>query len=219
MANVRHLGLFPWCLNADEQFFKGSDISSKAVPMWWRVKKWKLESEYTAKSNLQETNYAEIKFFDITTLTKQIVVDDEIQIVTLYSAETDLVCGGVIYDEESKQSYRVGADHLFPFSMPLLNTDTYVKLGPKFDFQVLGDDINGATVAGDGQILGNLALNYCGLSFSIPLKLLGNFGGLSELTSINCTLEAVEYWRYDPGDGLGPIYDSQTGKQLRTFPA
>jgi hypothetical protein len=30
---------------------------------------------------------------------------------------------------------------------------------------------------------------------------------------------ATEYWPYDPGDGLGPIYDSATGAQLRPFPA
>lgn len=32
------------------------------------------------------------------------------------------------------------------------------------------------------------------------------------------TIEATEYWPYDPGDGLGPIYDSATGEQLRPFP-
>jgi hypothetical protein len=35
--------------------------------------------------------------------------------------------------------------------------------------------------------------------------------------SINIT--ASEYWPYDPNDGLGPIYDSATGEQLRPFPA
>ena len=29
---------------------------------------------------------------------------------------------------------------------------------------------------------------------------------------------ATEYWPYDPGDGLGPIYGSATGVQLRAFP-
>lgn len=33
------------------------------------------------------------------------------------------------------------------------------------------------------------------------------------------SVEAVEYWPYDPGDGLGPIYDSATGRQLRPFPS
>jgi hypothetical protein len=28
-----------------------------------------------------------------------------------------------------------------------------------------------------------------------------------------------KWWPYDPGDGLGPIYDSTTGEQLREFPA
>jgi hypothetical protein len=32
-------------------------------------------------------------------------------------------------------------------------------------------------------------------------------------------LKPAEYWPYDPGDGLGPIYDSATGAQLRPFPA
>lgn len=27
------------------------------------------------------------------------------------------------------------------------------------------------------------------------------------------------YWPYDPGDGGGPIYDTATGKQLRSFPS
>lgn len=31
-------------------------------------------------------------------------------------------------------------------------------------------------------------------------------------------LKPSEYWPYDPGDGLGPIYDSATGAQLRPFP-
>lgn len=33
------------------------------------------------------------------------------------------------------------------------------------------------------------------------------------------SITATEYWPYDPGDGLGPIYDSATGAQLRAFPS
>ena len=43
-------------------------------------------------------------------------------------------------------------------------------------------------------------------------------GGLFVPVSLNGTLEATEYWPYDPGDGGGPIYDSATGQQLRPFP-
>jgi len=38
------------------------------------------------------------------------------------------------------------------------------------------------------------------------------------VTDMAVTLEATEYWPYDPEDGLGPIYDSATGAQLRPFP-
>jgi hypothetical protein len=40
-------------------------------------------------------------------------------------------------------------------------------------------------------------------------------------SSITGTFEITpsEYWPYDPNDGLGPIYDSTTGEQLRPFPA
>jgi hypothetical protein len=33
------------------------------------------------------------------------------------------------------------------------------------------------------------------------------------------TIKPHSYWPYDPNDGLGPIYDSETGEQLRAFPA
>ena len=38
------------------------------------------------------------------------------------------------------------------------------------------------------------------------------------VNSVSGTLTATEYWPYDPNDGLGPIYDTATGKQLRPFP-
>jgi hypothetical protein len=46
----------------------------------------------------------------------------------------------------------------------------------------------------------------------------GSFGFTNTL-SINADLEPAEYWPYDPDDGLGPIYDKDTGAQLRAFPA
>jgi hypothetical protein len=43
--------------------------------------------------------------------------------------------------------------------------------------------------------------------------------GFANNLNIIADLEAIEYWPYDPNDGLGPIYDSTTGEQLRPFPA
>lgn len=49
-------------------------------------------------------------------------------------------------------------------------------------------------------------------SLSRPFR----FGG-DEASGI-IQIAASEYWPYDPGDSLGPIYDKDTGRQLRPFP-
>ena len=36
--------------------------------------------------------------------------------------------------------------------------------------------------------------------------------------SVFASLEAIEYWPYDPLDGDGPIYDTSSGAQIRNFP-
>jgi hypothetical protein len=38
-------------------------------------------------------------------------------------------------------------------------------------------------------------------------------GGVADLT-----IKAAEFWPYDPGDGGGPIYDTNTGAQIRPMP-
>jgi hypothetical protein len=43
-------------------------------------------------------------------------------------------------------------------------------------------------------------------------------GGTTTL-EVSMSVDALEYWPYDPEDGGGPIYDSATGAQLRDFPA
>jgi len=42
--------------------------------------------------------------------------------------------------------------------------------------------------------------------------------GEASQADVQIQFEAIEYWPYDPNDGLGPIYDSVTGQQLRAFP-
>jgi hypothetical protein len=64
---------------------------------------------------------------------------------------------------------------------------------------------------------GTFNLKMLGQTFSSPIFAINNRGG--NVMDINVTLEAEEYWPYDPGDGGGPIYDSATGEQLRPFPA
>jgi hypothetical protein len=69
---------------------------------------------------------------------------------------------------------------------------------------------------------GTFTYKFLGKTYTAPIVARPiTFG--SSRTPVNVsaqfTLEATEYWPYDPGDGLGPIYDSVTGAQLREFPA
>ena len=73
---------------------------------------------------------------------------------------------------------------------------------------------------------------YANNALTAPVKLLEKTVGQLSLgtqfdeasigytpTLSNVVVEPHEYWPYDPGDGLGPIYDSTTGAQLRAFPS
>lgn len=65
--------------------------------------------------------------------------------------------------------------------------------------------------------VGNFNLKIKNVTYSFPIiwrKGVVTTGGSANL-NINVDMEAAEYWPYDPGDGCGPIYDSQTGEELR----
>ena len=93
-------------------------------------------------------------------------------------------------------------------------------LGPNFAFNADAQDMEGISTSGQYGQRGSLSVSYCGLEFIAPLKLdAPDFETLYDLTNMDATLTATEYWPYDPGDGKGPIYDSATGEQLRGFPS
>lgn len=39
-----------------------------------------------------------------------------------------------------------------------------------------------------------------------------------DVANASLIITPAEYWEYDPNDGGGPIYDKETGEQLRSFP-
>jgi hypothetical protein len=43
------------------------------------------------------------------------------------------------------------------------------------------------------------------------------FGDSENFVAGSVDISIAEFWEYDPGDGGGPIYDKDTGKQLRSF--
>lgn len=65
---------------------------------------------------------------------------------------------------------------------------------------------------------GTFSYNLLGQSFSAPIyayNSINNVAGFSNTLSVAASLEAIEYWPYDPNDGGGPIYNTTTGQRIR----
>jgi hypothetical protein len=228
MASVRHLGLFPWCFDRATSSFNSDEFLEYAVPMWWRVKEWTLESTVTILTNSDPPGSAT---FNSTNTFR--ITDLPINIATAntFQKETDLVCAGVI----PASFLRLPND--WEFTLNIAAQDGFLQIGTSFDFALpSAQDTAGVAVAGghfatdpqlnggtnyDGATVGSIESVFCGLSFSKAMKRQPpqEGGSLAEFTSCNFVLTATEYWPYDPGDGKGPIYDSVTGEQLRGFPS
>ncbi len=186
--------------------------------MWWRVKTWRLEVEFIQQANTappQNTTFNISNDFNVTDLPKNAVTTETFQ------NEKDLICAGVIYDEEEGKQYRTPADHTWVIDAPGIFIDSFVRIGPSFDCYFDQDDMLGARPAGTGDKVGELSVQVLKLDFAVDLfreSPLTPPPELFEIVSLNGTLKATEYWPYDPEDGGGPIYDSTTGAQLRPFP-
>ena len=205
MASVRHLGLFPWCVNEETSYFKGTDIAEYAVPMWWRVKRWSLETTYTIYAGFADPPVSE-------TYSSSNVLN----IPSVYQSETDLITAGSL----PGTTIKIPSDFTFAFVLQGFLLDAGLVLGPNFAFSADAQDMEGISTSGQYGQRGSLSVSYCGLEFIAPLKLdAPDFETLYDLTNMDATLTATEYWPYDPGDGKGPIYDSATGAQLRGFPS
>lgn len=205
MASVRHLGLFPWCVNEEISYFKGTDIAEYAVPMWWRVKRWSLETTYTIFAGFADPPVSE-------TYSSSNVLN----IPSVYQSETDLITAGSL----PSTTIKIPSDFTFAFVLQGFLLDAGLVLGPNFAFSADAQDMEGISTSGQYGQRGSLSVSYCGLEFIAPLKLdAPDFETLYDLTNMDATLTATEYWPYDPGDGGGPIYDSAIGAQLRGFPS
>jgi len=215
MASVRHLGLFPWCVNEEISYFAGTDIAEYAVPMWWRVKEWTLDSTADVLANTDPPStdtYSDSFVFRITDIPLRFLS------TSTFQTEKDLVIAG-------KAGTGFGTlgpvyNWLFFAFLGDFNLELDLTIGPDFGFGAFAGDTRSASSGGEFDQIGSITSNFCGVSFSAPLKYNFAFSEtLYVITSLNATLTATEYWPYDPGDGKGPIYDSASGAQLRGFPS
>jgi hypothetical protein len=211
MAAVSHLGLFPWCFDPSTPFFSEADLLKYAVPMWWRVKEWTLDIAVEILANTDPpvtTAYSDTKVFKITDYPLRsgstATFQTEKDLVIAGKAGTGLGSFGPVYD------------WLFPFFSVPASLSGAIRIGPNFYYQQGEADTPSVSTSGQFEEVGSITSNFCGLSFSAPIKNDIPFGeSLYRIVSLESTLTATEYWPYDPNDGGGPIYDSVTGEQLR----
>ena len=191
MATVRHLGLFPWCVNSETSFFKGEELKTVAVPMWWRVKRWDFSLSIPTLGSMDE-------ILDVSNQTGTVAPPN-------YQTEADLVCGSF--------------DHVFTLGQLIpFYSAPHINIGPRFELEIdTGGETNplSSTFYVGFSEMGTVQIIIGGANINTTRAMYSNdVGGYSAFA----VFQAVEYWPYDPGDGLGPIYDSATGAQLRPFP-
>ena len=188
--------------------------------MWWRVKGWTLDATADVLANTDPPStktYSDSFVFRITDIPLRFYGTDtfetEKDLVIAGKAETGFGTLGPAYDWSFDALLGDPEEDIDEEDIELELTLT---IGPAFEFRAFSGDTPPVTTNGGGSQVGIITSNFCGLSFFAPIKPVLPFNeSLYVITSLEATLTATEYWPYDPGDGLGPIYNSKTGAQLR----
>lgn len=71
---------------------------------------------------------------------------------------------------------------------------------------------------GQEESYGTMTYKFLDKTYECPIYATNSSSGDPDFTNtlqINATLEAIDYWPYDPGDGGGGIYSATTGDKLR----
>jgi hypothetical protein len=213
MATVRHLGLLPFCFSFSEvpeiiatfgvstPYPIGLDV--KTLLRWyWLVKRWAVSASLTGTGfgGVPISTSFEVTFFNGNNYSPEL------------TTEKQLVCGrNVVYPGDTEPGEEI------PFAL-LMFDEGVQKVDEVYYPSLSLGYTNGAGSIGTllveqpGQVSGG-TITMDGLE--LPSLLYGTF---APITSGSITVTASEYWPYDPGDGGGPIYNSATGAQLRSFP-
>lgn len=212
MATVRHLGLFPWCVptvdqNAPYSAHPAAVDLETAMKWFWRVKSWRFVG--TATLN------------DKTVTQNQIILNNAVYEEGDYSvpqpqSESGIVCvrgtRGVYND------FEVDGFGFYLFGEAISQNPAIYYQGqlyPQIAAFIRVDDIGFGTITTTEGAVSAGTMSIDGISLSLTL---GETSPAPPGSSASITVTAEEYWPYDPGDGLGPIYDSTTGDKLREFP-
>jgi hypothetical protein len=195
----------------------------------WRVKTWKITHSSSFSWFYDDESYGPFTIEFEQTLQNQTVFSNPPQNPM---SEGDLICGlralqyGATVDfvgsVSGSQGYNVGSIS-YHQDTNTFRPDVFVgRFGFRYFYPSIFDPI--ALGLDDrppffGEIgSATLQIGAVGYDQSFPVYLY-DYASANPTGYFSHTIAAEEYWPYDPGDGLGPIYDSTTGEQLREFPA
>ena len=214
MASVRHINLFPFCVEPTDNpnFTREMAVSRDlALSFWWRVKNWQVDlAELTVIPEDDPPYSYSMPTGEMTMVTPPAIPDG---INPPLESEKNLVCklnrqfdvGGAdpFNDVGIRMRIRPGAaqsDELIK-----MEVDVFANLYTQVLFYA-----NGSSIVPNEIGTGSIETEAGIVTFPIG----SDFNGSALLE-----ISAEEYWPYDPNDGGGPIYDSTTGAQLRGFPS
>ena len=209
MASVLHLGLFPWCVptvevNPAYSLYPGAVELATAIKWYWRVKKWRFIG--TATTGISTVSQDEI------------ITNNASYEFNEFSVEQPATEKGLVCDYGTLAIYNDGQDDEFGF---YLYSEISDPRGIRYNEQIYPSVIAFISVAGTrfstasiptAAAFGTATIN------DIAFNLTTGDESVVPGYSATITITPEEYWPYDPNDGLGPVYDSATGAQLRPFP-
>jgi len=211
-----------------------------ACAHYWRIKTWRVDlsatwTEITGGTVFSSSTSDLIsQGIDRNYYTYPTPPDEDDLSGTTPSSESELICNyeNVRHNLFHLNEVRVGAsatsigiDYLYYagdgnppalFRLDPAGNVSEVKTPFYFDGYTVRWSFKPYPFAGNTGTYGTFTYSLLGQSFTAPIYAINSTGGGS--LSVSASLVAEEYWPYDPQDGGGPIYDSATGAQLRSFP-
>lgn len=216
MSFVRTLNLFPSCIQEGGDTGIGTqnpigESLERVMGWYWRVKSWDMSFSWISNdfgSNSWSQENVPGVWWDT-----PIEITDELDLIG---------CGDL------SSRYRQ-----FPFIVGCSAWAWLKAFGPADTFirkdGVIWPQMSGFFMGYSGVGTGNSGITMClqpGTDLIQSNEAVLNFDGMEyrgfylteNLQRAVVTINPRKYWRYDPGDGGGPVYDEDTGEQLRSYP-
>jgi len=207
-----------------------------AMALYWRVKKWNITGTQTLdiEDNPEYEVPFEFNFQRDCTSEKELVCKSVFEAIggTNFFSPLPLIppaseflyqAPGFINDYPAVCSFQIPSTGVFgevgaktPFGGHYIKNEDTTWIATHMRFSFTGNDAGGDFEASDAGLSTRIDEAFAELTL-LDKKFQWSYW-VSRLPIYDLKIEATEYWEYDPKDGLGPIYNKDTGQQMRAFP-